>query len=111
MTKVVNIQRGGGKLLPFPTEGRLHARLLETQQELSSIYDTIQQGYDLMSQLEEKAHDKESEYNDLLLKYSKLVGPENIPIALLESASRNVMFDADKQEITFTPWEEDDEES
>jgi len=75
----------------FPSDKSIRGRLDEGIENLSDVYGTLERAYGLIQQLEEKAHLLEIDYNELLKKYEKIAGFENIEVKYLEYAT-NLQF-------------------
>ena len=75
----------------FPSDKSIRGRLDEGIESLSGAYGTLERAYGLIQQLEEKAHLLEIDYNELLKKYEKIAGFENIEVKYLEYAT-NLQF-------------------
>ena len=98
-----NIQRMQGQrrmaVLQFPEKNTIMKRLDELQVELEHIYVTLENGYELLSQLENKRESIEKSYNGVLKRCSETIGIENLPVGYLEWATENVVYDTDTGEI------------
>ena len=99
------------KVLEFPESRSLLRRLEKTTEELVELHDALSKGYSMLQQLEDQVELRESEYNKVLAKYSKVVGINNIPVKLLEYASEHLVVDVNKGEIRYEPPEEDPPEA
>ena len=99
------------KVLEFPESRSLLRRLEKTTEELVELHDALSKGYSMLQQLEDQVELRETEYNKVLYKLSKVVGAENIPVKLLNFASEHLVVDVEKGEIRYEPPEEDPPEA
>ena len=94
------------KVIEFPESRSLLRRLEKTTEELVELHDALSKGYSMLQQLEDQVEVRETEYNKVLYKLSKVVGAENIPVKLLNFASEHLVVDVEKGEIRYEPPEE-----
>lgn len=99
------------KVLEFPEDRSLLRRLEKATEELVELHDALSKGYSMLQQLEDQVEVRETEYNKVLYKLSKVVGTENIPVKLLNFASEHLVVDVEKGEIRYEPPEEDPPEA
>jgi len=90
-------------ILKFPKEKNLEAQLQESVDGLLELHDSLQHGYDLMQKLEDKLEEEEARYNQILVKYARAIGVENIPLAFLEHASEYLTVNIETGDISFEP--------
>lgn len=95
------------KILHFPKNKSLPDQLNEITEELIELHKNLQKGYEALGQLESIIDEREKVYDSVLKRYARAIGVENIPVGLLEFASRNLKVDIITGEITL---EYDDEE-
>ena len=98
------------KILHFPKNKSLPDQLNEITEELIELHRNLQKGYEALEQLENIISEREAVYDKILKRYARAIGVENIPIGLLEFASKNLKVDVITGEITLDYSEEDDEE-
>ena len=94
-------------ILKFPKEKNLEAQLQEAVDGLLELHDSLQKGYDLMQKLEDKLEEEESKYNQILVKYARAIGVENIPLLYLEHASDYLSVNVETGDISFEPPDEE----
>ena len=94
------------KVIEFPQDRSLLNRLQNHTKELLELHDALSRGYNLLQTLEEQVEEKESEYNQILVKFAKTVGVENIPVGLLDFASEHLVVDVETGEIRYEPPED-----
>ena len=94
------------KVVEFPEDRSLLRRLEKATEELVELHDALSKGYSMLQQLEDQVEVRETEYNKVLYKLSKVVGAENIPVKLLNFASEHLVVDVEKGEIRYEPPEE-----
>lgn len=99
------------KILEFPENRSLLRRLEKSTEELVELHDALSKGYSMLQQLEDQVERYEKEYNDVLVKYAKVIGIDNIPIKLLEYATEHLVVDVENGEIRYEPPEEDPPEA
>lgn len=95
-------------ILEFPAEKSLERQLADTVDSLLDLHDSLQRGYDLLQVLEDKLEIEEKRYNEILVKYARAIGVENIPLSLLEHASDYLSVNIETGEITFEPPNEEE---
>ena len=95
------------KILHFPKEKSLPDQLSAIMEELVELHNNLSKGYEALGQLEDIIAEREKVYDSVLKRYAHAIGVENVPIGLLEFASRNLKVDIITGEITL---EYDDEE-
>lgn len=94
------------KVIEFPKERSLKNRLEETTEDLVELHGALTKAYDLITSLEDKVEEKEAEYSVVLFRYAQAVGVENIPVGLLDFASKHLVVDVDSGEIRYEPPED-----
>ena len=95
------------KILQFPKEKSLPDQLATISEELVELHSNLSKGYAALGQLEDIIAEKEKVFDEVLKRYARAIGVENIPVGLLEFASKNLKVDIITGEITL---EYDDEE-
>jgi len=95
------------KILHFPKDKSLPEQLHTITEELIELHGNLTKGYEALGQLEDIIEEREKVYDSVLKRYARAIGVENIPVGLLEFASRNLKVDIITGEITL---EYDDEE-
>lgn len=99
------------KILEFPEDRSLLRRLEKSTEALVDLHDALSKGYSMLQQLEDQVESHEKEYNDVLVKYAKVIGIDNIPVKLLEYATEHLVVDVENGEIRYEPPEEDPPEA
>jgi hypothetical protein len=94
------------KILHFPKNKSLPEQLHTITEELIELHGNLTKGYEALGQLEDIIEEREKVYDAVLKRYAHAIGVENVPIGLLEFASRNLKVDMITGEITL---EYDDE--
>ena len=94
-------------ILKFPKEKNLETQLNEAVEGLLELHGSLQKGYDLMQRLEDKLEEEESKYNQILVKYARAIGVENIPVGFLEHASEYLTVNIETGDISFEPPDEE----
>ena len=94
-------------ILQFPKEKNLETQLQEAVDGLLELHSSLQHGYDLMQKLEDKLEEEESKYNQILVKYARAIGVENIPLLYLEHASDYLSVNIETGDISFEPPDEE----
>ena len=95
------------KILHFPKQQviiTINFKLL--LRSLVELHNNLSKGYEALGQLEDIIAEREKVYDSVLKRYARAIGVENIPVGLLEFASRNLKVDMITGEITL---EYDDE--
>tara|TARA_B100002019_G_scaffold155471_1_gene133916 strand:- start:1358 stop:1681 length:324 start_codon:yes stop_codon:yes gene_type:complete len=95
------------KILHFPNNKSLLHQLQEITEELAELHGNLSKGYEALGQLEDIITEREKVYDAVLKRYAQAIGVENVPIGLLEFASKNLKVDIITGDITL---EYDDEE-
>ena len=94
------------KILEFPEDRSLLRRLEKSTEELVELHEALSKGYSMLQQLEDQVEKYEKEYNDVLVKYAKVIGIDNIPVKLLEYATEHLVVDVENGEIRYEPPED-----
>ena len=97
------------KVIEFPQDRSLENRLQQNMEELAELHDALSKGYNLLHTLEDQVEEKEAQYNNILVRYARAVGVENIPVGLLEFASEHLVVDIENGEIRYEPPEDTEE--
>ena len=98
------------KVYKFPEDRSLRNILAQRRDDLQELYDTLNRAYALAHTIEDKVEAVETEYNEYLHRYSKVVGGiENVEVGFLEYGSE-ISIDTDEGTIVFTPWQSDEDE-
>ena len=95
------------KILKFPNEANLEVQLQNKLDELVEIYENIERGYNLMQVLEDKSEELSKDFDQILMKYSRAIGTENIPLRFIEFASQHLVINVKTGEIKYEPPEEE----
>ena len=95
------------KILHFPKDKSLPEQLHTITEELIELHGNLTKGYEALGQLENIIEEREKVYDAVLKRYAQAIGVENVPIGLLEFASKNLKVDMITGDITL---EYDDEE-
>ena len=95
------------KILHFPKDKSLPEQLHTITEELIELHGNLTKGYEALGQLEDIIEEREKVYDSVLKRYAQAIGVENVPIGLLEFASKNLKVDMITGDITL---EYDDEE-
>lgn len=106
------------KILQFPEDRSLRNKLDGMREDLEELYDVLNRIYQAVDNLETDISKTESTYNEVLELYANAVGIENIEVGYLEYATKNlkvsedgISWEKEPDEVVFTPWEEDKDET
>ena len=81
------------KVLEFPQDKALERQVEDSLDSLVDLYENLQRGYELLEKIEEAVEEEESKFDEILIRYARAVGLENVPVRYLEYTSNQLTVD------------------